>query len=106
MVHRALPSRLLPFVLLLPLAAAQVSLPGPGQPRYVDYSQDLGNPGAIVVAGTLGKWKEGKRERMPDGQLGGGGTVAAVSGTQYFKVPVTAAVQPRAVLHGKADGAV
>jgi hypothetical protein len=56
-----------------------------------------------VVVGTLDKWKEGKRERLADGQLGGAGQVASVSGTQYFKVPVTAALRPRKVLHGKAE---
>lgn len=94
--------RLLPLVLLLPLATAQVTLPGAGGQRFVDFHRDLAHPGAVVVVGTLSKWKEGKRERLADGQLGGGGQVASVSGTQYFKVPVTASLQPRATLHGKA----
>lgn len=98
--------RALPFVCLLSLAAAQVALPTTGGPRFVDFHRDLAHPGAIVAIGTLGKWKEGKRERLADGQLGGAGALTVVSGTQYFKVPVTAALQPRAHLLGKADGVV
>lgn len=90
--------------LLVSFAPAQVSRPGAGGQRFVDFSADLAHAGAVVAVGTLGKWKEGKRERLADGQLGGGGQVTSVGGTQYFKVPVTAALQPRAVLHGKADG--
>jgi hypothetical protein len=93
----------LPFVVLLPFAAAQVSLPGAGGQRFVDFSQDLAMPGTIVVVGTLTRWKEGKRERLADGQLGGGGQVASVSGTQYFKVPVTASLQARTTFHGKPE---
>lgn len=87
-------------------ARAQVSLPAAGGQRFVDWSQELAHPGTVVVVGTLGKWKEGKRERQADGQLGGAGEVSSVSGTQYFKVPVTATLQPRLVLQGKADGLV
>lgn len=99
------PPAVLPFAALTLLGAlpAQLHLPGSGH-RFVDWSQDLAHPGAVVVVGTLGKWKEGKRERLADGKLGSGAQVASISGTQYFKVPVTAALQPRAVLHGKADG--
>ncbi len=95
--------RSLTFVLLPACALAQVSLPGAGGQRFVDFSADLAHPGVVVAVGRLGKWKEGKRERLADGQLGGGGQVAVVSGTQYFKVPVKATLQARAVLHGEAD---
>lgn len=91
-------------LLLSGLAAAQgVSLSSGTQPRFVDWSQDLDRPGVVVAVGALGPWKEGKRERLENGQLGGAGSVAQVSGTQYFKVPVTTTLQPRAVLDGKAD---
>jgi hypothetical protein len=96
-------ARLTPFVALLAVATAQVTLPNmPGQ-RFVDFSDELASPNVIVALGTLGKWKEGKRERLEDGKLGGGAQVAAVSGTQYFKVPVTATLAARATLHGKAE---
>lgn len=98
-------ARSVPFLLLLPCAWAQVALPGVGS-RFVDFHEDLAHSGAVVVVGTLTKWKEGKRERLAEGQLGGGGQVASVSGTQYFQVPVTASLRPRATLHGKADDAV
>lgn len=96
--------RSLPIVLLTAFVAAQgVSLPTVPQTRYVDWSQTLDHPGAVVVVGKLGKWKEGKRERLADGQLGGGNAVSQVSGTQYFVVPVTTTIAPRTFLHGKAD---
>jgi hypothetical protein len=85
--------------------AQQPALPTPlsGAPtmRYLDWSKDLDQAGAVVVVGRLEKWKEGKRERLADGQLGGGGAVSQVSGTQYFAVPVTATISPRVALHGK-----
>ncbi len=85
------------------LAPAQaVSLPMQA-PKYLDYSKELDSPSTLVVVGRLGKWKEGKRERLADGQLGGGNAVASVSGTQFFKAPVSTTLQPRATLHGKAD---
>jgi hypothetical protein len=68
--------------------------------RYVDCSDELDRVNVSVVLGKLGKLKEGKRERLPDGQLGGAGQVASVSGTQYFKVPVTAPVEVRTTLAG------
>ena len=71
--------------------------------RFVDFHRDLARSDVLVVVGTLGKGKEGKREKMADGQLGGAGKVAVVSGTQFFKVPVQAPVQPRATFAGKAD---
>lgn len=104
MRNHALPLSLLVLALFPSLASAQISLPGAGGHRFVDWSQELAHPGTVVVVGTLARWKEGKRERQADGQLGGTGEVASVSGTQYFKVPVTATLQPRLTLQGKADG--
>ncbi|MBL8755185.1 MAG: hypothetical protein JNK15_17910 [Planctomycetes bacterium] len=95
--------RPIPFVVLLSLLAhahAQVALPTGGQ-RFVDFSAHLAHPGVCVVVGTLDGWKEGKRERLADGQLGGGGAVASVSGTQFFKVQVTAGVKVRTTFVGK-----
>ena len=88
---------------LLPgFARAQIpAIQGAPTMRYLDWSKDLDQSGAVVVVGRLGKWKEGKRERLADGQLGGGGAVSQVSGTQYFALPVTATIAPRLVLHGK-----
>lgn len=43
------------------------------QMRFVDFSKDLDRNGITVVLGKLGKCKEGKRERLADGQLGGAG---------------------------------
>ena len=86
MLHRTLP-----FALLLPLCTAQIVHAAPDQPRYADFTVALGEPGAIVAVGTLGKWKEGTRE--PTQQVG--------SGPQFFRVPTTATLQPRVTLHGK-----
>lgn len=108
----ARPSRAL-AVLLASLAApaiAQVppmpSLPNvqslaTGNQRYVDYSRDLDDPHLLVVVGRLGPFKEGKRERLADGQLGGSGAVSVVSGTQFFRVPVQAPVVTQVTLHGQ-----
>lgn len=82
------------------LAPMAVNLAGAGG-RYVDYAGELDDPELVVAVGKLGGWKEGKRERLADGKLGGGGSVSAVGGTQYFKVPATATLQPRLVLRGK-----
>lgn len=109
MLRRALP--LFSLGLLVGLAIAQApALPGvPALPmaspqgRYIDFSADLDRPGVVVVTGRLGKCKEGKRERLENAVLGGAGAVAQVSGTQYFKVPVTTSITPRTVLFGKAD---
>ena len=96
--------RTLPLLLLTGLLAAQTpQLPASPQMRYVDFSADLDRTSVVVVVGTLGKLKEGKRERLADGNLGSGTANVSVSGTQYFKVPVTATITPRAVLAGKAD---
>lgn len=73
------------------------------QMRFVDFSRDLDRNGITVVVGRLGKCKEGKRERLADGQLGGAGAVSQVSGTQYFKIPVQAAIAAKTTLTGKPD---
>ena len=73
------------------------------QMRFVDFSKDLDRNGITVVLGKLGKCKEGKRERLADGQLGGAGAVSQVSGTQYFKVPVQASIAAKTTLCGKVD---
>lgn len=97
--------RLLAFAspaILAAIVPAQIpSLPAASRPRYVDFSRDLDRPGALVVIGTLGRCKEGRRERLPDGSLGGSTTSVAVSGTQYFKVQVQAPVQVRTPLYGR-----
>lgn len=102
--------RALPTVLSLLIAAStgalaraqSVSLPMQS-PKYIEFSKELEHPSTVVVVGRLGKWKEGKRERLADGQLGGAGAVSVVSGTQFFKVPVTTTLQPRVTFQGKAD---
>lgn len=99
-------TRCLPWLLLGPGLCGQTPLPPMGAAataRYVDFSKDLARPGVLVVVGRFGKWKEGKRERLADGKLGGAMQSTAISGTQYFKVPVQAPVEPRATFHGKAD---
>jgi hypothetical protein len=96
--------RALPLLLLVPCLAAQAPKLGASPAmRYVDFSQRLAQPGVVVAVGTLGKLKEGKRERVAEGKLGSNTTSVSVSGTQYFKVAVTATVQPRTTFHGKAD---
>lgn len=92
-----------PLAAQTPALPAMPALAGTSSTRFVDFHRDLARSDVVVVLGTLGKGKEGKRERQPDGKLGGGGSVAAVSGTQFFKVPVQAPVQPRATFAGKAD---
>src|SRR5690606_4241549 len=54
-----------------------------------------------VVLGSLERLREGKRERLEEGRLGGSTTQVAVSGTQYYKVPVVAQLETRFVLHGE-----
>lgn len=96
--------RALPLLLLTGVLAAQnPALPASPQMRYVDFSADLDRTSTVVVVGTIGKFKEGKRERLADGNLGSGSANVSVSGTQYFKVPVTATVAPRAAFVGKAE---
>jgi len=73
------------------------------QMRFVDFHAQLDQPGVVVAVGRLGRCKEGKRERLEDGKLGGGTTVTVVSGTQYFEVPVTTTLQPQVVFGSKDD---
>lgn len=96
-------SALLPGLSPAQQPALPTTLTGSPTTRYLDWSKDLDHAGAVVVVGRLEKWKEGKRERLADGQLGAGGAVSQVSGTQYFVVPVTATIAPRVALHGKAE---
>ena len=94
----------LPVLLVAAVLPAQKApLPASPQMRYVDFSADLDRTSTVVVVGTIGKLKEGKRERLADGNLGSGGASVSVSGTQYFKVPVTTTVAPRAAFVGKPD---
>lgn len=94
---------LIPFAGMRPAVAQLPTLGTTATGRFVDFSKDLADAGVVVVVGPLGKWKEGKRERLADGTLGGAGATSSVSGTQYFKVPVQAAVQVRRTFQGKAD---
>lgn len=82
----------------IPLPAMNMAV---GGGRYVDYAGGLDDPELIVAVGKLASWKEGKRERLADGKLGGSGSSSSVGGTQYFKVPATATLQPRLLLRGK-----
>lgn len=86
---------------LVPAQTFQVS--STMQTRYVDFHRDLDRSGVVVVIGNLGKMKEGKRQRLKTGKLGGGGVVQQISGTQYFKVPVKTTIKPRITLTGKAQ---
>lgn len=94
-------------LLLATAARAQVVVGQmPPQMRFVDFHARLDEPGVVVAIGRLGKWKEGRRERLADGKLGGGTTVSVVSGTQFFQVPVTATLAPQLVFGaGKDDDA-
>lgn len=70
------------------------------QQRFVDFSADLDRVGVLVAVGALGKGREGRREKITDGKLGGGGSVVEVSGTQYFKATVTMPIEVRKALVG------
>jgi hypothetical protein len=103
---RQLPNVALGSALALLAAAprAQVpAMPMSPQMRYVDFHARLDEPGVVVAIGRLDPFKEGKRERLADGKLGGSGTVTVVSGTQYFKVPVTTTLVPQSVFGAKDD---
>lgn len=96
---------LLTTAALLTLAPQSVPAPSASpQMRYVDFSKDLGRPGVSAVVGRLGKLKEGRRERLKEARLGGGGTQMSVSGTQYWKVPVRARIADPVVLLGPEPG--
>ncbi|MBK8100215.1 MAG: hypothetical protein IPK26_24190 [Planctomycetes bacterium] len=72
------------------------------QQRFVDFSADLDRVDVVVAIGALGKGREGRREKIDDGKLGGGGSVIEVSGTQYFKATVTTPIEVRKALVGTA----
>ena len=100
--HRtAILSAVLALLAALP-RAQDLSAPVSPQMRFVDFHRQLDLPGVIVAVGRLGKLKEGKRERLADGKLGGSSAVTVVSGTQYFEVPVTTTLQPH-VIFGETD---
>jgi hypothetical protein len=90
---------LLALVVLPPQVPGVVAGKGPAA-RWVDFHAELDRPALTVVIGTLGKLKEGKRERLPDGKLGGSTASASVSGTQYFKTVATAPVDVQKTLLG------
>lgn len=94
----------LTLAVLLSLApqSPAVALPIGMAQRYVDFSADLERPQVSVVLGRLGELKEGKRERLPDAVLGSSTAQVSVSGTQYFKVPATAALEVDRQLAGRA----
>jgi hypothetical protein len=73
--------------------------------RYVDFEPELDHPGFACFVGKLEKLREGRRERLPDGQLGGNGQVAQVSGTQYFKVTTAGQLAVHTTLVGKSPAA-
>jgi hypothetical protein len=78
---------------------------GAGRPqsplqRFVDFSTELGSRSVSVHIGRLGKLKEGKRERLADGKLGGARSQTSVSGTQFYKVEATAPMRVQEVLCG------
>ncbi len=86
-------------VLACPSPQSLPLVQGPQQ-RFLDYSKDLERPTVSVVIGTLGRFQEGRRERLEDGALGGPGARSSVSGTQFFKVPVRTSLQVQEVLAG------
>jgi hypothetical protein len=88
----------------VPDSLSQGTLPQGLAQRFVDFSGDLDRSGLLAVVGTLGKLKEGRRERLEEGKLGGPSTSVSVSGTQYFKVPASGPLQPQAVLIGGTKG--
>lgn len=98
----------LPFAIVASVSSAtpqdpplvRTGMPNGPEQRYVDFAAKVDHKGFAVVLGSLGKTKEGKRERMPDGQLGGGNAVTVVSGTQFFKVVATAPIEAKETLHG------
>jgi hypothetical protein len=90
---------LLAAVVLSPQVPGIVAGKGPTA-RWVDFHSELDRPGLTAVIGELGKLKEGKRERMADGKLGGSGASASVSGTQYFKTVATAPIEVQKTLLG------
>jgi len=89
------------------LLTALVSFAEPQGPalQFVDFASDLGKPSFCLVAGTLGKITEGKKERLKggEGSLDEGGVMASVSGTVFTKVQATAKLLVSKPLHGTKD---
>jgi hypothetical protein len=90
---------LLAAVVLSPQVPGVVAGTGPAA-RWADFHAELDRPGLTAVIGTLGKLREGRRERQPDGKLGGSTASASVSGTQYFKAVATAPIEVQKTLLG------
>ena len=90
---------LLALVVVPPQIPGVVAGKGPAA-RWVDFHAELERPALTAVIGTLGKLKEGKRERLPDGKLGGSTASASVSGTQYFKTVAMAPIDVQKTLLG------
>jgi hypothetical protein len=80
--------------------------PSPHLQRFVDFSAALADPGTNVHIGRLGKPKEGKRERLPGGKLGGAGSSVSISGTQFYKVEASVPMKVKEVLRGIKPGTV
>ncbi len=80
---------LLPFLLLAPQLPPMPAMVQSPQARFIDFSEDLDRKSLIAIVGPIDKLKEGKRERIEEGKLGNASGSTSVSGTQYFKVPVT-----------------
>jgi hypothetical protein len=111
---------MLPLMLavVLPVATPQQPVPLPQLPqlpaiaagnasnllRFVDFHTELAQPGAVAVVATLDRLKEGKRERLEGGTIGGGGIRISSSGTQYFKVSAKASLQVRVAFVGDPKG--
>src|SRR5262245_25092036 len=90
----------LPVLLAAPQLPPMPAMAQSPQQRFIDFSEDLDRKSLVAVVGGIDKLKEGKRERIEEGKLGNASGSVSVSGTQYFKVPVTGQIQPRAVLIG------
>jgi hypothetical protein len=82
------------------LLAPAPQLPAPG---FLDFADDLGRRNVAVVAGTLARISEGRRERMKegDGRLGEGTAVLDVAGTAFHRVQAAARLQALTVHAGE-----
>lgn len=97
---------LLPVLLFAPQLPPMPAMTQSSQQRFIDFSEDLDRRSLIAVVGPIDKLKEGKRERLDEGKLGNSSGSVSVSGTQYFKVPVTGQIQPRTMLIGSSKDKV
>ena len=86
-------------------AAAQApKMPDLTETRFVDFHRDLARKDVVVVIGTLGKAKEGKR--VADGKAEVVGSDGATVKATFFKVAMQAKVEARVALAGDADKVV